>query len=192
MGGSDSFGIAVFVDRDGTINADPVSRYYVHNPSELKLLDAAREGLKEAVRWARVFVISNQAGVGKGLMTSKDLEDITAAIKKAFAADGFSVDGFYYCEHAPDQGCECRKPAVGLLREAVKRSGRVFERMYLVGDTERDILTGKRFGCRTVLVMTGKTMAAAEVEDWNAKPDAIAPDLKAAVLWIRGDCGVKK
>lgn len=181
--------VAIFADRDGTINADPGQKYYVLKPSDLRLFDVALDALKEAAAWARLFVISNQAGVGKGLMTHADLEAITSCIRSECAARGFAFDGYYYCEHAPDAGCDCRKPGIALLMKASRDHGGAWKRMYFVGDTERDMMTGRNFGCRTVLVMTGKTRLTREVEEWRTQPDAIAPDLKAAMAWIRRDSG---
>jgi len=150
-------------------------------------------GVPEAVRRLkeagfRVFVVSNQAGVGKGLMKREDLEDINRRMLSAFEKAGAKIDGAWYCVHDPKEGCRCRKPGTGLFEQAAE--GRNLDRgeCFTVGDSLRDIESGARFGGRTVLVLSGKHEAA-DAARFPVTPDYLAGDLVDAVSWI---LGVKK
>lgn len=176
----------VFLDRDGVINVNRDD--YVKTADEFVFLPGALEGLaklKEA--GITTVVISNQAGVGRGLIDPAELERINQKMLQTVAEHGGEISGSYYCTHRKDEGCECRKPEIGLLRKASAEMGFTLAGSYLVGDAQSDIEAGHRAGCRTVLVLTGKS-SPEDAETWDCKPEHIAPDLPTAVDWILATC----
>lgn len=179
---------AVFLDRDGVINYNRED--YVKTPEEFVFLPGS---VAAAARLTRaglaLFVISNQAGVGKGLITDEALAAITRKMLDGLAAGGACVQGIYYCPHRPDGGCDCRKPAPGLLQRAAREHGLDLAQTHFVGDDRRDVAAGAAAGVRTVLVLSGKTSRAeAEAlarETGSAfEPAYVAADLSAAADWI--------
>ena len=167
----------VLLDRDGLINVERPG--YVKTPGELDVFPFATAAL-ERLRSAGylLYVVSNQSGVGRGLMTGADLKEVTA--KLVSAAGPF--DGIYYCIHKPDDGCDCRKPRPGLLRRALadaEARGPITE-AWMIGDTERDIKAAAPVGCRTILVKSGSGIPA-DPGDLETPPDHVARDLAGAV-----------
>ncbi|MCL6519947.1 MAG: D-glycero-beta-D-manno-heptose 1,7-bisphosphate 7-phosphatase [Armatimonadetes bacterium] len=172
----------VFLDRDGVINKNRDD--YVKTVDEFEFLPGALEGLarlKEA--GYKAVIVSNQAGVGRGLFSLDELEQITKAMLGEIRLTGGEIAGVYYCIHRKDEGCGCRKPEPGLFLKAREELGLDSEGGFLIGDTESDICAGYRAGCTTILVLTGKS-SADDVEHWQYKPDYIADNLNSAVEWI--------
>ena len=172
----------VFLDRDGVINENRDD--YVRSVDEFVFLPGALESLarlKEA--GIAVVIVSNQAGVGRGLLDPAELDRINRKMCRMIADHGGEISGSYYCIHRKDEGCECRKPEIGLFRKACDEIGLSMEGSFLIGDGESDIEAGHKAGCRTILVLTGRS-SADEVESWRWKPDRIASDLPAAVDYI--------
>jgi histidinol-phosphate phosphatase family protein len=173
---------AVFLDRDGVINYN--REEYVKSPEEFVFLPGSATAVARlSSAGFGVFVVSNQAGVGKGLMTERTLDAITERMREGLAAEGGLLQGVYYCPHRPDAGCDCRKPKPGLLRQAAREHGIDLSRALMIGDAPRDIEAGAAVGARTVLVLSGKTSAAHGAE-FTPRPSHIAADLSAAVDWI--------
>jgi len=169
----------VLIDRDGVINRDREDDY-VRHPEQLEVLPAALQGIKKLTdAGCRISIVSNQAGIAKGLYTSPMLDRITTKMLQAIEVAGGKIASVHYCPHQTADDCACRKPKTGLLEQAVPahvdRSA-----VYLVGDSERDVTAGKRFGCRTILVLSGKTKTAAEVQAFVSQPDFVAADLRDA------------
>jgi histidinol-phosphate phosphatase family protein len=146
----------ILVDRDGVLNEDRAD--YVKSPAELKLIPQAVEALR-LLRKAgfRVLVITNQACVGKGIITLAQLEAIHEELAKQVEVHGGRIDGFYVCPHAPWEGCECRKPSPGLIFLAISDWGFDPQETWMVGDSERDIAAARAAGCRAAMVRSGKT-----------------------------------
>jgi D-glycero-D-manno-heptose 1,7-bisphosphate phosphatase len=173
---------AVFLDRDGVINADRDD--YVKNTGELAIYPFAPEAIRRLsdAGWA-VFVVSNQQGVAKGIIAESDLQAIEREIVRRVEAAGGRISGFYYCRHLASDNCSCRKPEPGLILQAAEQHGIDLSESVLVGDTERDVVAGKAAGCRTVLVLTGKFDRAA-AERLASRPDFVADDLAEAAVYI--------
>lgn len=173
----------VLLDRDGVLNHDRPD--YIKNEAELEVFDFAAEAIRtfREAGW-RVGVVSNQSVVGRGMSTLAEVEATTAKLIRLVGP----VDGIYYCYHTPEDECECRKPAPGLLlraREAAEAEGPL-EECWMVGDSARDAEAGRRAGCRTAVVLTGR-LNAAEAGALVPPPDLIAADvLEAARLIIGG------
>lgn len=176
----------MFIDRDGVLNRDPGKAYYVRRPAQFRWIPGVLAELERLTgAGARIAVVSNQAGVGKGLVRPEELAAITRKIFTDTDKAGARIGGIFYCTHAPEAGCGCRKPAAGLFDAAdralkTRRSGPRF----MIGDTERDMTAGRAAGCRTILVLSGKTRTAADVRKFNVRPDTVVRNLKEAVTWL--------
>lgn len=178
----------IFLDRDGVINKYPGDFNYVKTWNEFRFLPKAKEGLKRLNdRGYKIIVVSNQAGVSKGIYTQESLDLITRNMLKELKADKIEISGVYYCTHRQEENCSCRKPRTGLIDMAVakfKGEGLQTElkRSFFIGDTIRDIETGKAAGLKTILVFSGKEKPDNKSE-WLLLPDYTAEDLaKAADL----------
>jgi histidinol-phosphate phosphatase family protein len=173
----------VFLDRDGVINRYPGDTKYVTSWKGFRFLPAAKSAIKKLnAAGYKVFVVSNQAGVTKGIYSQKALDEITAKMLQGLARAKAHLDGVYYCIHRDQDRCACRKPKTGLLERALKEHDipkRALKKSFFVGDTIRDIRAGKNAGCRTILVFSGKEKPANR-PDWEESPDFTAKDLSAA------------
>jgi len=175
----------VFLDRDGVINKNRDE--YIRTADEFVFLPGALEGLARLKQAGfTTIVISNQAGVGRGLISPDELERINRKMLRGISEHDGEVAGLYYCTHRKDEGCDCRKPETGLFRRASRELGVSLRGSYFVGDAQSDLEAGTSAGCKTVLVLTGKS-SMGEIESWERKPDCVAADLPAAVDWILKD-----
>lgn len=174
---------AVFLDRDGVVNASPAGRY-VTSWKEFRFLPGTLPALKKLKKAGLTAVIvSNQAGVGKRLMTRKALNEITRKMRHRIRTSGGTIRAVYYCTHRPEAGCACRKPKSGMLRKAKRAHGLDLARSFVVGDHEKDIQMGRLAGCRTLLVLSGTTRRTA-AQQMKTRPDQTVRNLKEAVDWI--------
>ena len=177
-------GVTVFLDRDGTLNKDTG---YIKSPEELTLLPgvgAALARLKQA--GARLVVVTNQSGLGRGYFASKDLEAIHSKLRLLLAEDKVMLDGLYFCPHHPDDRCNCRKPAPGMIDRAVAELQVDLSRAYVIGDSPRDVELAKEVGVQSLLIMTGPS-GAKTLTDLTLRglaPDHVADALPQAVEWI--------
>lgn len=177
---------AVFLDRDGVINEYPGDLKYVTAWSEFHFLPGAQAALKKlSDSGYKIFIISNQAGVSKGVYSQENLDLITHNMLEDLKKHEVVISGVYYCTHRPEDNCSCRKPKAGLVEVAVaklKTEGLNVElpESYLAGDTIRDIETGKAAGLKTILVFSGKEKLENK-NNWSSLPDFIAQDLFEAV-----------
>ncbi len=171
----------VFLDRDGVISVFTPNDY-IKNWKEFKFIPGAVEGLKILCKNNyRLVIISNQAGVNKGLFTKKSLDDLTKKMLDVLKKQGVEVAKIYYCPHTPEENCDCRKPKPGAFYRAQKELGNIdLKDAFFVGDSDIDIQAGKAAGTKTILVLSGKTKSAEETKDWQVKPDYIARDLTSA------------
>jgi D,D-heptose 1,7-bisphosphate phosphatase len=149
-----------FLDRDGVINQDAD---HVHAPSEFRFMP----GMPQAIRalndagWL-VIVVTNQAGIGRGLYTEAEFEEFTAWIDERLAEGGAHVDATYHCPHHPTAGlgeyrraCECRKPAPGMLLRAIAEWGPDVGRSFMLGDNTSDMEAAAAAGVRGVMYTGG-------------------------------------
>ncbi len=178
----------IILDRDGVINHD--SDDYIKSPDEWVPFPKSLEAIAQLTHagW-HVAVATNQSGVERGLFDINDLHAIHNKMMSATAAAGGRIDAIFFCPHAPDAGCDCRKPAAGLLRDISARFNRGLAGVPMVGDSLRDLQAGLEMDCDLWLVRTGKglrTLAAAERDNDKALPanTQIADDLFGAVTAI--------
>jgi D-glycero-D-manno-heptose 1,7-bisphosphate phosphatase len=104
----------------------------------------------------RIVVATNQSGIARGLFSTRTLFDIHDAIQRAALQAGGRIDAFFFCPHAADAGCQCRKPQPGMLLEVARRFNIALKDTCMVGDARRDLQAAAAAGARPVLVLTGK------------------------------------
>lgn len=184
-------GVTVFLDRDGTLNYDPG---YLKIAADLKLLAGVGPALARLKKvGAKLVVVTNQSGVGRGFLTLKDLEAIHARLQGLLEQDGVALDAIYFCPHHPDDGCRCRKPNVGMVERAVSELQLDYRRFYLIGDHVRDIQLAHRVGAKSILLtpvpVDAQSLDRLKVE--KAMPDAVAKSMTEAVDWILNDAAKK-
>jgi D-glycero-D-manno-heptose 1,7-bisphosphate phosphatase len=168
----------VLLDRDGTIN-DEVG--HLSHADELRLIP----GSADAIRRLRalglgVVVVTNQANVGRGLLSPADLERIHARLRAMLAAEGTEVDAILHCPHAPEDGCGCRKPGPGMALDAATRFGFDPADAFVIGDHAGDARMGRAIGATTFLVLTGHGAEERERAELDALADHVVPDLATA------------
>jgi histidinol-phosphate phosphatase family protein len=137
----------VLLDRDGTIVVDT---HYPRDPDLLRFLPGAAEALRELTRRGHpLAVVSNQSGVGRGLITRGEADAVHRRFLELLTGEGIDVAGVYYCFHVPGAGCDCRKPQPGLLTRAV-RELRLGAPRFMIGDKPGDVTAGAGAGCTTI------------------------------------------
>ena len=182
---------AVFLDRDGTINEDVG---HITEPSQFELIPgsiAAMNRLGEA--GFCLPMITNQAGVGRGLMTEHQLKRVLDAFQNLLKKEGTSLDGVYYCPHHPEEGkgvyktdCECRKPGHAMFLQAASDLDIDLTRSYMIGDHWSDAQAGMAAGCQAILLRTGHgpQEIARVPEEQLSSLAFVADDLADAAAWI--------
>jgi D-glycero-D-manno-heptose 1,7-bisphosphate phosphatase len=176
--GDDTQPLLVILDRDGVINRD--SDEFIKSPDEFVPLAGSIEAIADLCRAGfRVVVASNQSGVGRGLLSVDTLERIHAKLRKAVAAAGGELAGIYYCPHAPNERCACRKPRPGLLLRIAAEFDVDLRGVPAVGDSARDLEAAAAVGAWPILVRTGNGRATER--KLPGKLDvAVCDDLRAA------------
>lgn len=181
---------AIFLDRDGTINIE-VS--HLSSPDQLTLIPGAGEAIRAINRsGALAVVVTNQPVLARGDVDWRGMEVIHAQLDKLLGEEGAYIDRLYLCPHHPDTGfegevkslkkiCECRKPASGLIEQAVADLGISIQQSWMIGDSTADIVAGNNIGLQTILVGTGN---AGNDGKYPCTPDFVVSDIKAAVSWI--------
>ena len=176
-----------FLDRDGVINEFPGNGLYVTKVKDFHFLPRTLKALKLLTDAGyHIFVISNQAGVGKGVYSKNKLEKITARMLAGVNAVGAKIDEVFYCTCKSSDGCHCRKPRIGNIIKALNLIDTTIDDAcctFFVGDTEGDIKAGKNAGCKTIFVLSGRENQE-HMNRWDVSPDHIAEDLYDAVQII--------
>jgi D-glycero-D-manno-heptose 1,7-bisphosphate phosphatase len=145
----------VILDRDGVINFD--SAQFIKNPAEWKPIPGSLEAIAKLNQAGyRVLVATNQSGVGRGLFDMDTLNSIHEKMHKSLFAVGGRVDAIFYCPHAADSACECRKPKPGMFKHIADTFNADLKDVFAVGDSLRDLQASAALGCKPVLVLTGK------------------------------------
>ena len=182
--------IAVFLDRDGTLNEEVD---FLRTPDELRLIPGAAAAIRTLNdRGIITCIISNQSGIARGFLSEEDLVPIHERMEEELFREGATIDRIYYCPHHPTEGkqpynivCECRKPNPGMLMQGEQDFGIDLSRSFVVGDRIADVLAGKAVGASTILVLTGYGKnSLAECERESIKPDHVAESIKEAVEFI--------
>lgn len=145
----------VLVDRDGVLvrNRDD----YVKNLREMEILPGALEALAVlSKKDHRVFVVTNQSAIGRGLTTFAKVNRIHSHLAREVRRFGGEIEAFLVCPHTPDDGCDCRKPAPGLLFQARDRYGVDLDTAVMIGDFQTDIQAARAAGCISIRVLDGR------------------------------------
>ncbi|QJB58203.1 D-glycero-beta-D-manno-heptose 1,7-bisphosphate 7-phosphatase [Pseudodesulfovibrio sp. zrk46] len=166
----------ILLDRDGTIIYD---KHYLHDPDGVELLPGAVDGLKRMQELGyRLLVLTNQSGVGRGYYDDASVNACNGRMEELLAPHGITFDGIYYCPHTPEDECDCRKPATGLMNQAAAEHGFEPADAVMIGDKEADMGVGKNSGSITILVRTGK--GAKHEERCKDIADHVTDDLRGA------------
>jgi D-glycero-D-manno-heptose 1,7-bisphosphate phosphatase len=147
----------VILDRDGVLNREAPEAGWIHRPESWVWEDGALDGICLLARAGlRLSVVTNQSGVGRGLFDAGDVEAVHDRMLLEAGQAGARIDAVFVCPHAPEDGCDCRKPLPGLILEAVEGSGVAAAETIAVGDAPRDLEAAIAAGVRAVLVRTGR------------------------------------
>jgi D-glycero-D-manno-heptose 1,7-bisphosphate phosphatase len=173
---------AIFIDRDGTIN---VEKGYVHKIEDWEFIPGAVEALRHlSDRGIRIYIITNQSGIARGLYTESQFHDLTRHVTQQLQRKAIRIEKVLYCPHHPDGNdpryafeCDCRKPNTLLIEEVLREEGLAISDVALIGDKNTDIEAGARLGLTTYLVLTGFGRA----ESATTKATYVMPDLLHAV-----------
>lgn len=154
----------LFLDRDGVLNRK-IEDGYVLAPSMLEILPGVPQAIATlGRRFGSIVIVTNQRGIGRQLMTLDDLERIHSRLLEEIGCEGGRIDAIFVCPHDLQDGCDCRKPRVGLaLRAKAQIPGIAFDRSVLVGDSDTDIAMGKALGMSTVRIGPRASAAADEM-----------------------------
>lgn len=179
---------AVFLDRDGTINVDT---HFPHRVEDFAFLEGSAEGLRILASLpVAVIVVSNQAGIAKGLYPVEAMSAFNLELRRRVEEAGGRIDAFYYCPELEPKDLPpgarpspCSKPEPGMLLEAAADFGLDPGRSFVIGDKSSDIEAGRRAGCTTLLVLTGK--AGREEGAVRTEPDHVVSNLLAAAHLVR-------
>ena len=167
----------VILDRDGTIVID---RHYLGDPEGLEFLPGAVAGLRKLhAMGCKLIIITNQSGVGRGLLTLEQVQHVNKGLARMMDTIGAPLTATYFCPHTPDAECDCRKPATGMLLQAAREHGFNPTEAIVIGDKGSDIEMGKRVSAHTILVM-GEHFSSAR----SSKPDIVVKDLSEAAVYI--------
>ena len=175
---------ALFTDRDGTLNPD---LHYLKEAERLELFRGVGDALSLARQHGYLIIcVTNQSGVERGLYTRGDVERIHRRMNDLLRPKRAEVDGFYYCPHAPERGCACRKPGTLLFEEAQRDWNIEFASSAIVGDRRLDVEAGRKLGLLTALVPNRSRPgeAAGEISARDGRADVEASTFENAVLRI--------
>ena len=157
----------VILDRDGVINQD--SDQFIKNPEEWKPIPGSLEAIARLNHTGyRVIVASNQSGIGRGLFDMGALNAINDKMYRALAQVGGRIDALFYCPHAAESNCDCRKPKPGMFLDIAQRFNVALAGVPSVGDSLRDLQAAAAAGAQPILVLTGK---GARTESAGGLPD---------------------
>jgi D-glycero-D-manno-heptose 1,7-bisphosphate phosphatase len=170
---------AVFLDRDGTIINDV---RYISKVDDVELLPGAADAIARInATLVPVIVITNQSGIGRGYYSEADYQRVADHTSRLLAERGAKIDATYFCPHAPEDACDCRKPGAKLFEQAASDLGIQLSSALFLGDRWRDIEAASRFGAPGVLIPT-ETTPWDEIE--RAKKFArVADSLGTALDW---------
>lgn len=176
---------AILLDRDGVINRERAD--YVKCWDEFEFLPGVLPTLRRlAVLKTPILVISNQSAIGRGVVDRSCVDEIHRRAGVAVEAAGGRIDAFFVCPHRPDEGCECRKPKPGLLRQAAATYTLDLCRCIFIGDAITDFQAAQAAGCLSILVETGRQGPMLRKALAGIPGATVVTDLAAAVALIVG------
>lgn len=159
---------AVFLDRDGTLMRDVD---YCGDPKDVELLPGTADALRKLKQDGyKLIIITNQSAIGRGYFNEAAYRAVEREVGRQLGED--LIDATYFCPHAPDFGCECRKPQAGMILQAAREQHLELSQSFFIGDKESDIECGRNAGVKTILVRTG----------YGAKADSVLAEYVAQDL----------
>lgn len=167
---------ALFLDRDGTIIADA---HYPSDPAQVKLIPGAAAAIARAnAANIPVVVVTNQSGIGRGHITEAQYQAVNTRMTELFSAEGARIDATYHCPHWPDLDgpCECRKPGIGMHRDAARAMDLSLPASVYVGDRWRDVIPAVKTGGLGILVPGEET----PMDDLLRAREAAGPGVRVA------------
>lgn len=176
----------IFLDRDGVINENAELGDYIKEVNELKLIPQSKEAIHSLNDAGyRLFIISNQAGINKKIISKKDFSNINKYLSQELR---IPLENMYYCPHKKEENCECRKPKSGLLIKASEEHNLYLPQSYYIGDSLEDIIAAKTVGCKMIFVLTGRgNKQMKEIQNCKFQPDLIVNNLyRASNLILEG------
>ena len=184
----------LILDRDGVINLD--SDDYIRSLDDWIPVPGSIEAIAALARAGyQIAVATNQSGLSRGYFTLDDMEAIHSRLGELVEELGGSIAGVFYCPHLPDEGCNCRKPATGLLEAIEAELGQSVAGSYFIGDSLKDLQAARAMACEPVLVLTGKgqktrdQLSARDVDLANPGDIPVYPDLAGAASAILSRTG---
>lgn len=177
----------IILDRDGVINHDADD--YIKNSDEWRPIRGSIEAIcRLSQAGYSVVVASNQSGLGRGLFSEFDLASTHELMCSLVAEQGGEIAGVFFCPHAPDEGCACRKPNTGLLEQMETEFSTSVADCWFIGDSEKDIDTALAKGCKPILVLSGKgSKTRGSLSEEKLARIHVFDDLYAAALFILAD-----
>jgi D-glycero-D-manno-heptose 1,7-bisphosphate phosphatase len=183
---------AVFLDRDGTINEE---MGYINHIDRFVLIPGAAAAIRRINESGlKAVVVTNQSGVARGYFPMKLIDQVHQKMSDLLEKEGAFLDVIYTCTHAPPSkgeagGCGCRKPKIGLMKQAAQEMNLDLEKSYVVGDRFKDVEMARNAGAKAILVLTGYGKGELEFLGHRSKvqADFVAKDLAEAVKWILAD-----
>jgi len=182
---------ALFLDRDGTINIDSG---YIKDPKSIVILDGVIEGIRKLRNeyGFKIIVVSNQAGVSRGLITIEEVELVNEKVKSLLAEEDAIIDAFYYCPFHPDfdppEKTICRKPSPFMIVQAAKDHKLNLSESYMIGDRWGDVICGLDAGVKSILLTSD--ILYDEISTLHSRgknPNFIAANFKDACEYIIKD-----
>ena len=143
---------ALFLDRDGTIIKDVGDVKYI---THVKFYDFTFEALQKAQKFFKLFIITNQPGISKNILTHNDVVSVHDFIKNELSMNKITIEEIYYCPHAKEDNCQCRKPNTFFIDEAVAKHKINVNNSFVIGDHPSDVMLAKRCGMQGIYVLTG-------------------------------------
>ena len=174
---------AVFLDRDGTINAEVD---YLSSVKDLRLIKNTEKAIRILNQnQIKVIIVTNQSGVSRGIFSIDDLDNVHNELKRRLLRKGAYIDAIYYCPHHPDEKCSCRKPKKGMFEKAAKDFDLKLNKCYIVGDKLTDIKAAHNISAKGILVKTGYgRLEQNKLREGGIESEHIAENLHDAVKWI--------
>jgi D-glycero-D-manno-heptose 1,7-bisphosphate phosphatase len=181
----------VVLDRDGVINHD--SDAFIRTPAEWRPLHGSLQAIALLTRHGfTVTVATNQSGIGRGLLDRATLQAIHRKMRRATKRAGGTIDRIVYCPHRPDDGCDCRKPATGLLERLARHYEVSMRGVPAIGDARRDLEAAAALGARPILVLTGKGSSTRKALGRKGKAVETYDDLLAAARQLVAECRARR
>jgi len=180
----------VFLDRDGTLNED---EGYVHKTEDFKLLPGVIEGLTLMQKAYSFIIITNQSGIGRNKYSVEDMHHFNDHLIKELARHGIAIRKIFFCPHAPEAECTCRKPHTHFMKQAAEEFNIDLEKSWVIGDHPHDVGMAHRAGAKGIYLLTGHGKEHKhELHEKNIVPDLVAKDFLEAAQFITSNTPQQK